>query len=60
MLRVPKEVAKAAHKLSDKAVHDVRVALRRCRSMADGLSVMDPDNRWKKMRRQAKDLFDQL
>src|SRR5215467_4364861 len=60
MLRVSREVGKAVTKLTSKSVHDVRVALRRCRSMAEGFGAIDPDKRWKKMRRQAKDLFDRL
>ena len=41
-------------------VHDLRTALRRCRSMADGLRVFDPDPAWKKMRRSGKLLFSSL
>lgn len=53
-------VRKPAGKLDSKTVHDLRVALRRCRSMADGFRQIDPDKRWKKMRRQGADLFDSL
>ena len=38
-------------------VHDLRVALRRCRSMADGLMVIDPDKNWKAMKRAGRPLF---
>ena len=41
-------------------VHDLRVALRRCRSMAEGLRAIDPDPSWKKMRKMGKDLFASL
>ncbi|HET9789684.1 MAG TPA: CHAD domain-containing protein, partial [Candidatus Angelobacter sp.] len=41
-------------------VHDLRVALRRCRSLADGFRPIDPDKNWKKMRRQGSALFDSL
>ena len=41
-------------------VHDLRVALRRCRSMADGLMLIDPDKSWKAMKRAGKPLFQAL
>jgi len=41
-------------------VHDLRVALRRCRSMADGLMTMDPDPAWRKMKKAGKRLFSSL
>jgi CHAD domain-containing protein len=42
------------------AVHDLRVALRRCRSMADGLRAIDPDREWKSMKRAGRELFQRL
>src|SRR5262249_18157464 len=60
MSEVPKEADKAADGFGSEAVHDLRVALRRCRSMADGFRAVDPDKEWKKMRRQATELFDSL
>ena len=60
MLQVQKEIVRAAQGFKSGPVHDLRVALRRCRSMVDGLRAMDPDKVWKKMRRQATDLFDSL
>ncbi len=41
-------------------VHDLRVALRRCRSLADGYRSLDPDPAWRKMRRAGKALFASL
>ncbi len=41
-------------------VHDLRVALRRCRSMADGMMAMDPDPDWKEMKKAGKRLFQRL
>jgi CHAD domain-containing protein len=41
-------------------VHDLRVALRRCRTMADALSEVNPGAGWKKMKKASKDLFDAL
>ncbi len=60
MSEVPKEAARASEGFSSESVHDLRVALRRCRSMADGFRAVDPDKDWKKMRRQATELFDSL
>lgn len=60
MLDVARRVAKPAGSLSSDQVHDLRVALRRCRSIADGFRAIDPDKNWKKMRRQATALFDSL
>ena len=41
-------------------VHDLRVALRRCRSLADGFIVLDSRPAWKQMKRAGKQLFSQL
>ena len=41
-------------------MHDLRVALRRCRSMADGMMAMDPDKDWKAMKKAGKRLFQRL
>jgi CHAD domain-containing protein len=41
-------------------VHDLRVAIRRCRSMADGLLAVDPDPAWKQLKRLGKPLFGSL
>lgn len=60
MAEVPREAAKAAGGLGSEVVHDLRVALRRCRTMADGFRAIDPDKNWKKMRSEAKALFDSL
>ena len=42
------------------AVHALRVALRRCRSMADGLTALDPNLSWRKIKAQSKKLFQSL
>jgi len=60
MNEVPREADKAADGFESEAVHDLRVALRRCRSMADGFRAIDPFKDWKRMRRQATALFDAL
>jgi CHAD domain-containing protein/HD superfamily phosphodiesterase len=41
-------------------VHDLRVSLRRCRSLADGMTAMDPDPDWKAMKKAGKRLFQRL
>src|SRR5208337_4327091 len=38
----------------------LRVALRRCRSLADGLIAIDPDPNWKAMKKAGKRLFQRL
>jgi CHAD domain-containing protein len=42
------------------AVHDLRVALRRCRSIADGYRAFDPHPAWNLMKDEGKKLFQQL
>src|SRR5215469_4333716 len=42
MLRVLQECDKVSTDFSADPVHDLRVALRRCRSMADGMMAIDP------------------
>jgi CHAD domain-containing protein len=41
-------------------VHDLRVALRRCRTMADALSEVNPASSWKKLKKVTRDLFQAL
>ena len=60
MDEVLKEADKAADGFAADPVHDLRVALRRCRSMAEGLRAIDPDPSWKKMRKMGKGLFSAL
>src|SRR6201997_2789412 len=42
------------------AVHDLRVAIRRCRSLAAVMEEVDPDPAWPEMRRIGRKLFRQL
>lgn len=58
--RVLEECDKANQGLAADPVHDLRVAIRRCRSMADGFLSVDPDPAWKQMKRLAKPLFSSL
>ena len=60
MLEVLQQSDKAAADFSSDVVHDLRTALRRCRSMADGMMVFDADPGWKKMKRSGKQLFSSL
>ncbi|MCI0455893.1 MAG: CHAD domain-containing protein [Gemmataceae bacterium] len=46
-----KERKRARRRFSPAAVHDLRVALRRCRSMADGLQELQPHPKWRKMKK---------
>jgi len=60
MERVLVECDRAAIGFDVDAVHDLRVALRRCRSLADGLMAIDPDSSWKDMKKAGKKLFQAL
>jgi len=60
MHRVLEECDRAAGGFDAEAVHDLRVALRRCRSLADGLRAIDPDSSWKDMKKSGKKLFQAL
>jgi len=60
MQRVLDECDHAGADFSADPVHDLRVALRRCRSMADGMMAMDPDPDWKAMKKAGKRLFQRL
>jgi len=60
MERVLVECDRAADGFDADAVHDLRVALRRCRSLADGLMAIDPNSSWKDMKKSGKKLFQAL
>jgi CHAD domain-containing protein/HD superfamily phosphodiesterase len=60
MMRVLDECEHVSADFGADPVHDLRVALRRCRSMADGLMAMDPDPAWKAMKKAGKRLFQRL
>jgi CHAD domain-containing protein len=45
---------------NEDAVHDLRVSIRRCRSIAGVMEEIDPDPAWPEMRRAAKKLFQGL
>jgi CHAD domain-containing protein len=60
MQEVLDQCEKVAMGFRSDPVHDLRTALRRCRSLADGIMVFDPDPAWKKMRKAGKQLFSSL
>jgi CHAD domain-containing protein len=60
MERVLEECDHVSTDFSADPVHDLRVSLRRCRSMADGLIAIDPDPEWKAMKKAGKRLFQRL
>jgi CHAD domain-containing protein/HD superfamily phosphodiesterase len=60
MLRVLEECENVAADFSPDSVHDLRVSLRRCRSLADGLMALDPNPDWKAMKKAGKRLFQRL
>jgi CHAD domain-containing protein len=57
MERVLVECDRAAAGFDADPVHDLRVALRRCRSLADGLMALDSDRSWKDMKKAGRKLF---
>jgi CHAD domain-containing protein len=57
---VLKELGEVRKEFAPDPVHDLRVALRRCRSMGEVLLTIDPDPEWKKMRREGKRVFRSL
>src|SRR5262252_3910745 len=60
MERVLKELDKVRSSPDPDAVHDLRVAIRRCRSVAAVMEEVDPDPAWPEMRRLGRKLFRQL
>jgi CHAD domain-containing protein len=60
MERVLKELEVVRSAPDPDAVHDLRVALRRCRSVAAVMQEVDPDPAWPEMRKLGKKLFRQL
>jgi CHAD domain-containing protein len=60
MERTLKELEKVRETPDADAVHDLRVAIRRCRSVAAVMQEVDPDPAWKEMKKLGKKLFRQL
>jgi CHAD domain-containing protein len=60
MARVLKELENVRTAPDPDAVHDLRVALRRCRSVAAVMEEVDPDPAWPEMRKLGRKLFREL
>jgi CHAD domain-containing protein len=60
MRRALRECGRAAEQLDAEAVHDLRVALRHCLSIADSAGELDPHPGWKRLKRSAKKLLKHL
>ena len=60
MDRVLKELENVRTSPDPDAVHDLRVAIRRCRSVAAVMEEVDPDPVWPAMRKAARKLFRSL
>jgi len=60
MERVLAECERAALGFEPGAVHDLRVALRRCRTMADSLQRVDDNPGWRAAKKSGKKLFHRL
>jgi len=57
MNRVLEELAKFRSTPDDDTVHDLRVVIRRCRSLAAVMQEVDPEAAWPQMRKAARKLF---
>ena len=57
MERVVERAALVGESWDAKSVHHLRVALRRCRTMAEALSEVNPDSGWRKIKKSSRDLF---
>jgi CHAD domain-containing protein len=57
MNRVLEELASLQNSPDPDTVHDLRVAIRRCRSLAAVMQEVDPDTAWSDMRKLARKLF---
>jgi len=60
MERVLLKSEEARRGWSADAVHDLRVALRRCRTMAEALSEVNPGTGWRKLKKSSRGLFHAL
>jgi len=60
MERVLEERERAMTSPNEEAVHDLRVALRRCRSLASVFEEVDPHPAWRALRKTSKKLFRSL
>ncbi len=47
----------AGTNIPEKVTHDLRVAIRRCRSVASGAKMLDPDGQWSRMSKELRRVF---
>src|SRR5208282_4283431 len=57
MNRVLEELGSLQSSPDSETVHDLRVAIRRCRSLAAVMEEIDPDPAWPELRKLARKLF---
>jgi CHAD domain-containing protein len=57
MNQVTRLLATADTDLSEKVTHDLRVAIRRCRSVAYGAKAFDPEGPWRRMSKELRRVF---
>jgi phosphohistidine phosphatase len=60
MERVLTRADRTSESWDAESVHDLRVALRRCRAMAEALSEVNPDSGWRKIKKSTRPLFHAL
>ena len=60
MHRVLAECQEAEKSFAPDPVHDLRVAIRRCRSLGEGMRVIDSAKAWRQMRKAGKGVFQAL
>lgn len=60
MNRVLEEADSVQRTWGAEAVHDLRVAIRRCRTMADALSEVNPGPGWRKLKKASRQVFQTL
>ena len=60
MERVLERADEAERDWNADAVHDLRVALRRCRTMAEALDEVNPSPGWRKLKKSSRELFHAL
>jgi CHAD domain-containing protein len=60
MERVLERATEAGRDWDADAVHDLRVALRRCRTMAEALDEVNPSPGWRKLKKASREVFHAL
>ncbi|MGH9698289.1 MAG: CHAD domain-containing protein [Candidatus Acidiferrales bacterium] len=60
MDRVLELTDQVRHEWDPDDIHDLRVALRRCRTMAETMAEVNPDPGWRKLKKTSRDVFHAL